>query len=220
LSLECQGRLWGPVPLGYFSATGPGQHRHHLRLLPCFNVIEGDRDEETFEDYRNPYSPDTILVFFNATIQQGRRRQARSKDDEAFYEPGKVDKVFNPEMELRVFGQIGAVEVLEFAGLDGQEDENQWIDTNFVLVLSLAEGFENRFLVYNWKQRGDPRDPDMPVRDVRSDMQEDAIRESGKLIPSGVMTPFVYCRVLTSLEELLDAQQPDIELHHRPQYGN
>jgi len=60
----------------------------------------------------------------------------------------------------------------------------------------------------------------MPVRDVRSDMQKDAIREGGKLIPSGVMTPFVYCRVLTSLEEPLDAQQPDIELHHRPQYGN
>jgi len=201
----------GPINLGHFDVRGK---QHRLRLLPCFSVIHGDHDEANLRDTRDDFIPNRILARFNAIMQRGRRKQAISDDtDEGYDEPGEFGKIFQPEEELRVFCQIGAVEV--------ETGEHQWLDTNFVLVLSLTNGFQNPFLIYNWKQREDPHDPDCEVEDVRAEKEEKEVRDGARLIPDSNMLPFVYCRVLTTLEELLDTnERPAIELHNRQQYGN
>jgi len=121
----------GPIVHGFFSVGSPVQYQRTLRLLPSFSVIYGDKDNDLRDDNREPYLSDTMLARFNATMQQGRRKQAISDEtDEGYVEPEKVRKVFEPEMELRVFCQLGAVQRLESA-----KGQDHWIDTNFVHCL-------------------------------------------------------------------------------------
>jgi len=201
----------GPINLGQFHVRGK---QHSLRLLPCFSVIHSDHDEANLRDTRDDFIPNRVLARFDAIIQRGRRKQAISDDtDEGYDEPRKVGKIFQSEEELRVFCQIGTVEV--------ETEEHQWLNTNLVLVLSLTNGFQNPFLIYNWKQSEDPHDPDCEVKDVRAEKEEKGVRDGARLIPDSDMLPFVYCRVLSTLEELLDTnKRPAIEIHNRRQYGN
>jgi len=207
----------GPIVLGFFSVGSPVQYQCTLRLLPSFSVIYGDEDNDLRDDNREPYLSDTILARFNATMQQGRRKQAISDEtDEGYDEPEKVRKTFEPEVELRVFCQLGAVQRLKSA-----KGQDHWIDTNFVLVLSLTEGFRNPFFFYDWKKKDDPCDSESPILDMRDGKSERDICQGGKLVPYEKLNPFVYCRIFTTLEELLDPnKRPEITLHNRPQYCN